>query len=447
MPSLSPPAAPGGPSPLPSPNPQDSILAATGDSSGEDLDPEFHGLSSEPPPAQTEPDKESPATGRGWLGPLSSLAARLYPARSRQPSIASDTNPAPAARPEDIAIVGPGQLPNAADFNPLPSQAEESPKSSDEIFAEIGVRLRNRREALSLTYQEVERHIKVRAAFLEALESGTLDGLPSPVQTRGILANYAAFLDLDADAIMLRFADGLQARHRELGSQKRSGHARARMTVNTRLPPLRSFIVSDLLFGGGVAIMLLLFAMWGISRIIAVNASTSAKATSPSISDVLGGNVLPTVAQQVTLIPAQATSLASGLALGSTSDLPTLAANMTVQINLAATGRTYMRISVDGKVQFEGRSEPGSNYSYQAAHQIEVLVGDAAALKVEYNGRDLGLMGGFGEVLDRIYTAEGVATPTGTLRPTRTPTPNITATPSLTPTRTPSSTPTPKPGG
>ncbi len=444
---MSPAGAPGGPPPPESPNPRDSVPANIVELPGDDIAWEQHGLPSEPALSQTELANDSPAAGSSWLARLEALAAKLVPVHLHEPSSSGDANAASTARPEEVDSAGPGQLPNAGDFNPLPSEVEESPKSSDQIFAEIGVGLRKRREALGLTYQEVERHTKVRAAYLQGLESGTLDGLPSPVQTRGILANYAAFLDLDADAILLRFADGLQARHRELGLQRRPGHPRAHMTVNTTLPPLRSFIASDLLFGGGAAIMLLLFAMWGISRIVAVSASTPARATSPSISDVLSGNVLPTVFQQVTLIPAQATSLASGLEPSSTVELPTLGASVTVQVNLAATGRTYMRISVDGKVQFEGRSEPGTNYSYQAAQQIEVLAGDAAALKVNYNGHDLGLMGTFGEVVDRIYSAEGVATPTGTLLPTRTPTPNITPTPSLTPTRTPSATPTPRLGG
>ena len=87
------------------------------------------------------------------------------------------------------------------------------------------------------------------------------------------------------------------------------------------------------------------------------------------------------------------------------------------------------------------------DYTYQAASQIEVLVGNAAALRVAFNGRDMGLMGSFGEVVDRIYTVQGVFTPTATPPPTPTATPNFTATPSITPTVTPSATPTPKAGG
>ena len=54
-----------------------------------------------------------------------------------------------------------------------------------------------------------------------------MDELPSTVQTRGMLSNYATFLDLDVDALLLRFADALQARHRERNPAKAGAQTRA----------------------------------------------------------------------------------------------------------------------------------------------------------------------------------------------------------------------------
>lgn len=344
----------------------------------------------------------------------------------------------------------PEPMANARDFNPLPPEPVEAATASDDIFAEIGAQLRTRREMLSLTYEEIERHTRVRSAFQEALEKGALDELPSPVQTRGILANYAGFLDLDVDSILLRFADGLQARYRE-NRPVQAKRSKSRLTVNTSLPPFRSFIASDLIFGGGVALLLLLFAIWGIGRVVELRSSLQPEATSPSISDVLAGTAVATPAQQVTLIPAAGTQTP---AVDTAGETPTELAitfdpDIKVQISLDSSERTYMRVIVDGKVQFEGRTLPGSSYPYQAREQIEVLVGNAAALRVTYNGRDLGLMGDFGQVVDRVYSVDSVGTPTSTELPTATATPDITPTPTRTetPTSTPSGTPTPNSGG
>ncbi|HTP01000.1 MAG TPA: RodZ domain-containing protein [Anaerolineales bacterium] len=328
--------------------------------------------------------------------------------------------------------------PGPSDFNPVPAAGRDSNTTSEEIFVEIGQQLRERREMLSLTYEEIERHIHVRTAFLAALEQGALEDLPSPVQTRGILVNYATFLDLDVDAILLRFADALQARYRERGPQ-RPARSKAPMAVHTTLPPLRSFIASDLVFGGGLIIMLVLFAVWGISRVMAIRSEAVPRATAPSISDVLAGTLPPTLAQQVTVIPAEDTPIVQiAESPAATLELATLNPNVKVQLKLDTTERTYLRVTVDGKVQFDGRTDIGSTYTYEAGNQIEVLVGNASALRVNYNGGDLGLMGNFGQVVDRLYTAEGVATPTSTPQPTRTPTPKVTGTPTETITVTPS---------
>ncbi len=414
------------------PTPKEARQAEPGD------DPSALG----PPANKGQPAKDADGSVMGWIA---SLPKRFQSHRSEVERISRRSEPANGAAHEVEEGVS-SELSNAQDFNPLRGEVEGNLEAARQVFAEIGGSLSRRREMLSLTYDEIERHTRVRKSFLKALEEGAMEDLPSPVQTRGILANYAAFLDLDVDAILLRFADGLQARHREQ-RQHTPGRSRAPMTVNTSLPPLRSFIASDLLFGGGVAIMLLLFAVWGINRVISIRAAAPVGATAPSISDVLVGTPMPTLAQEVTLIPAAGGAVATDVASTPTVEAPTLAANITVQVNLAASARTFMRVIVDGKVQFDGRTEPDQTYTYQAAKSVEVLTGNAGALQATYNGHDLGFLGAFGDVIDLVYTAQGVVTPTSTPAPTRTPTPKVTPTPTETPTRTPTATPKPTAGG
>jgi cytoskeleton protein RodZ len=379
------------------------------------------------------------------LGAISKRFAGIF--RRREGSKAeseADRSDAAMSGTQDTADGFVTPFANAVDFNPLPRQEEDGSISSDEIFEEIGRQLRARREMLNLTHEEIERHIRVRVAFLKAMEQGSMEDLPSPVQTRGIMANYAAFIDLDVDALLLRFADGIQARHREQRPNW-PPRSRAPMTVHSNLPPFRTFIASDLLFGGGAAIMLFLFAIWGINRVLVERAASPENASAPSISDVLAEAPLPTVPSEVTLIPAADTPLSPPTVATQEAQPSPVDPSITVQVKLRASERTYMRILVDDKPAFEGRAEPGKDYYYQAARQIEVLAGNAAALSVTHNGRDLGQMGNYGEVVNEYFTARGVLTPTATLPPTRTPTATTTLTPAPTPTLA-TYTPTPKSG-
>src|SRR5690606_11235187 len=110
-----------------------------------------------------------------------------------------------------------------------------------------------------------------------------------------------------------------------------------------------------------------------------------------------------------------------------------------VVVSVLAVERTFVRISVDGEVAFEGRMAPGETKVFEADDQVVVLTGNGSALRITYNGRDLGLMGGAGEVVSRVYLISGVATPTATIPPTPTNTPPVT--PTFTPTSTPTVTP------
>ncbi len=305
-----------------------------------------------------------------------------------------------------------------------------SGENSKQIFKEIGRELRQRRELLSLHFDEVERNTHVKAHYLDALERGALDELPSTVQTRGMLSNYATFLDLDVDALLLRFADALQARHRERNPQRPARKPGQPIIAN--MPSVRTFIAGDMIFGVGMAILLVGFAIWGVSRVMAIQSQREVEPTSPSISDVLLSYPNPS------LFTATATFLPAVEAFPGeptvTVEIPTQNANADVQLNLVAVERTYMRVVVDGEVAFDGRAVPGNAYPFQADGQIEVLVGNGAAIRIVYNARDLGLMGTFGQVVHNIYLGTEVVTPTGlpTMTPTITPTPTNTLPPTPT---------------
>ncbi len=61
----------------------------------------------------------------------------------------------------------------------------------------IGARLRQARELRRLTIQQVSETTRLRAHYLQALESDDYSAIPSAAQARGFLRIYAEFLELD----------------------------------------------------------------------------------------------------------------------------------------------------------------------------------------------------------------------------------------------------------
>jgi cytoskeletal protein RodZ len=330
---------------------------------------------------------------------------------------------------------------------PLEASSTPPPPAvpASQIIAEIGRELRERRELISLTIEEVERHTRMRAALVRALEEGSFDDLPSPVQTRGMLANYAGFLDLDADTILLRFADALQARHRE--KYVSAPRAQIETEVVHSIPLLRSFIAGDLVFGLAMIILIFALGAWGIGRLLNSEQEDSVEATAPSIVEVLAATPRPSPSAEASFVPLEGAPGTGEPAGSNPPAAPTLGENINVVVNLFAIERTFVRVSVDGELAFEGRIAPRETQVYEAGNQVEVLTGNGAALRITYNGRDLGLMGNLGEVVSRVYTIAGIVTPTATPAPTATETPLATVTPSPTQTATPTPEETTAPAG
>jgi cytoskeleton protein RodZ len=306
---------------------------------------------------------------------------------------------------------------------------------ADIIFAEIGAQLRERRELISLTLDEVERHTKLRAVFVKALEEGSFENLPSPVQTRGMLLNYATFLDLDVDAILLRFADALQARRHEKYAE--TPREKIQTQVNASIPFLRTYLAGDFLFGTVMIAVLIALAIWGVGRLVSLQ-DEEEQPQVPLMVDVLGDLSSPTPSPEFDIDPSlpTATPGLDALLLSPVAPAPLTNANVTVSV--FALERVFVRISVDGSIAFEGRMAPGEVKVFEADNQVMILTGNASALRITYNGQDLGLMGGSGEVVSRVYLETGVVTPTATIPPTPTNTPPVT--PTFTPTITPSPT-------
>ena len=96
----------------------------------------------------------------------------------------------------------------------------------------MGEEIKNHRNKLGLSIEDVERFTFVKSDYLIALEEGHIKHLPSTVQAKGILQNYLSFLEMDKDLMLLKFAEGLQAQLKE---------KRPTQEISTRLQNKKNF--------------------------------------------------------------------------------------------------------------------------------------------------------------------------------------------------------------
>ena len=87
---------------------------------------------------------------------------------------------------------------------------------------------------------------------------------------------------------------------------------------------------------------------------------------------------------------------------------------MGVNVLVRAEQRLWLRAVVDGFETFAGQMTPGEAREFVGNTAVELWTGNGLGTRVVFNGQDQGVLGGLGEVVIRIWTLAGAATPTPT---------------------------------
>lgn len=302
----------------------------------------------------------------------------------------------------------------------------------------IGNRLQETRERLGISLEEAERSTRIRRHHLEAIERGDFEMLPSAVQARGFLRNYAEFLGLEAHDVLLDYADKIQSKHvkREITAYR---EPQTRPSVQVRSRRSR-WLTADIIVAAGITLAIVTVLVWGGSRIMSSLRENSAAEN--LANGFLIATLTPTPAQ-INSSPEASPPLAE-IEPTIAEPIPTTVIIVTssqVNIRLVIEIRTWLRVTVDGEEIFLGRMKAGETLTLIAEDLIEISTGNAAGVRIFFNEQDQGVLGELGQVVTRLWTLAGPITPTPTQTPTSTITPTVTNTP------VPSTTPLPTSGG
>ena len=355
----------------------------------------------------------------------------------------ADKIPYRIVKKTDQAASTPGPVKKTKPQTTTALSSATNQKNYQAMCKAIGSSLRKKRESLGLSLADVERQTRIRELYLYALEEGNLDDLPSTVQGRGMLSNYATFMGLDSESFLSRFAEALQQKRIETIPEEKAGIPLPSSTPKQALTGIKKLLSPDLIFTGGMFLVFFVFIIWGAIQLVNISPNSASPTVIP-ISDLLLSSGTPESSDLVTIMAATPQASQSGDSGFVPADnlQATLSAtnNKPIQLVIVAHHRAYMKVTVDGKDTFSGRVVPGTIYSYSGNTAIVLLTGDGSALQVYYNQQDLGILGAASQVVNMQYTSKGstdlgaqnTATPSPTQLPTLTPMP--TAKPTLTPT-------------
>ncbi len=281
-------------------------------------------------------------------------------------------------------------------------------------MGELGDRLRQAREAKGLTLEQVEEITKIRRCFLQALELEDYGQLPGEVYVRGFLRNYAQALGLDPEEVVA--VRGHQVTVQTLPAVE----SQEPLLDEPLAPPLSRQPLMAALIGLMVVIALGVGA-WTFYRYLG---PTGAPPTlPPPESPTLAPVDLPATPEASAAAGEETTAAALPPALTQTAGItlteeptqapPTGAAGMGILLRLEATQQCWLRVTVDGRLAYEGMLEVGQVQEWQGSTQVFIRAGNAGGLRLWYNGQEQSPLGAQGEVAERTWGASALPTPGG----------------------------------
>jgi len=294
---------------------------------------------------------------------------------------------------------------------------------------ELGARLREAREELELTLDEVEDRTRIRRAFIEALEEERFADLPGDVYARGFIRNYASLLGLDAEELIEAYGRAVRRPEKAMPQVLDEPLHKRRWSPNWRTVLLASL--------GVAAAAVLIWSIYGYVYVrrgpwppwareaVAVQTPSSARETpaqgarvtatpttepydAPTPTRVTSSEAPanPTPTQPPPTSPPKPTDTPVPTATDTPtpSPTPTRAGNIVVEARLIA--KTYLDVRVDGERVFVGIPEAGQHQQWTAQEIISLRIGNAGGVRLIVNGVDVGIMGEPQQVIDVQYTLD-----------------------------------------
>ena len=278
----------------------------------------------------------------------------------------------------------------------------------------LGQFLRSSRESKEIELSEVVAKLRIRQPILEAFEAGDFAATDmSDIQVRGMLRNYARFLELDEDDVLrlyddARFGKGRRGRwpwHRD------SKSARGSSRRNDAPLPMQEIDVEQ-------SRSFHRRRLWGVFALLVVSiaaivtiAFVTMELVGPRSAAGSAGGTAEAIAQIVTP-PFQTAEPAPTIVPTVATPTPVIRSRYSgggVLVNILVTQRNWMRIISDGVERFAGIAVPDTVHEFDALSEIILSASNAKGLDIEWNSQQQPSFGGRGQRVDIRFTATNIA--------------------------------------
>jgi transcriptional regulator with XRE-family HTH domain len=315
----------------------------------------------------------------------------------------------------------------------------------EELIA-IGQQLRQVRESQGLSLARIAEATKIRAKFLEAIELGERDDSLNDLQWRGFVRNYAAYLNLDLEAMLWTYRQNLLStpkpgfrlfskpaptpppslpiipiRGTSLSPTPAGGVPRVQRPITTSTQEMREVAAQarhdqlrGILLGVGLTLAVLLLMGGGLFILAGVNLGGGGATLAPLQMQIDSPSPSPSSADSNQPTPDPKGGAPASLAITPTAAGFVVASPTPGEVNfvgadrvtmvIKAVQRSWVRLTVDGAVQYEGIMRPETSLPTYEGQQITLRTSNAAGLEVLVNNQSLGVLGERGELFEQTFS-------------------------------------------
>ncbi|MCL4554052.1 MAG: DUF4115 domain-containing protein [Actinobacteria bacterium] len=236
----------------------------------------------------------------------------------------------------------------------------------------VGRQLSRARRALGITLKEAESATKIRSKNLQSIEDGHYDAIPEPVYLRGYVIAYAKYLDLDPVPL-------LETLQLEIGAITEPPRIRPRESR-----PLRATETGPAL-KTGVTVLIALVVLAGL--VFGAIRLTGTRDPLPPI---------PPIDESTPSVEAVRDQTPSASAVGtpptqSIVDPQSIVDDFTLRISVRPETSSWLRVSVDGRVAYEGVLIGDQSREWLVTDSATIRVGRPSAVEITKNGQQVAI--------------------------------------------------------
>lgn len=237
-------------------------------------------------------------------------------------------------------------------------------------FQRIGSILREKREKKGLSIVDISDMLCIRKSLVQALEEGNTAILPHEVYIRGYLKKYAHILDISDETLGLEPRLEQQALQPETAPKKTATHAPRHIARRAMVIPL---------------IFVLIIAFFVLNQIY--KERSIARSTPDQI-----------VQKKQATVNVRDNASNSAQEPGSSEQPQALPVSDIKKLMITCNDRTWVSVVIDGSEKKEFMLNPEEMIVLNARDNFDLLIGNAAGVKLNLNGKEVGFTGKSGEV-------------------------------------------------